>query len=90
MAEQASSHVNNILPQAYETGAVIDPELGFDVPIAAVPTVVPVAVTVPDPGDVFVAALDPSAVCATVAVAGEPPQYGSKHWDSAAIWLESC
>jgi hypothetical protein len=55
-----------------------------------VPTVVLVAVTVPDPGDVFIAALDPSAVCATVAVAGEPPQYGSKHWDSAAIWLESC
>jgi hypothetical protein len=33
MVEQASSQVNNILLQAYEAGAVIDPELGFDVPI---------------------------------------------------------
>jgi hypothetical protein len=89
MAKQAS-HVNIILPQTYEAGLVIDPELGFAVPVAAMPTVVFVAVAVADPGDVFVAAPDPSVVCSAVAVAGEPPQYSSKYWDSAAIWLESC
>jgi hypothetical protein len=85
MAKKASSHVNNILQQTYEAKAVINPELGFAVPVAAVPTVALVAVAVADLGDVFVAAPDPSVVCAAVAVAGEPPQYNSKYWDLAAI-----
>jgi hypothetical protein len=90
MAKQASSRASNILPQTYEAGAAIDPELGFAVPVTAVPTVVLVAVAVADPGDVFVAAPDPSVICAAIAVAGDPPQYSSKYWDSAATRLESC
>jgi hypothetical protein len=86
MAKKASSHVNNILQQTYEAKAVINPELGFAVPVAAAL----VAAAAADPGDVFVAAPDPSVACAAVAVAGEPPQYSSKYWDLAAIWLESC
>jgi hypothetical protein len=76
--------------KSYEARAAIDPELCFTVPVAAVPTVVHVAVAVADPRDVFVAAPDPSVTCAAVAIAGEPPQYSSKYWTSAAIWWESC
>ena len=81
MAQQAASNqIKKILPQINGAGAVIDPELCF---------AVPVAVAVADAGEACVPATDPPVVCAAVAVAGEPPQYCSKYWDSTTIWLEN-